>query len=578
MISLSHLNKFINFIFFFCILIFNFNSGIAAVDIWEKKDKKNEKDIEIKDGNEIKIESPILSEDVNKVIIKIDENKIEDYDQSIIGIFDPEENNFNLDMWSRTDGEDIKKTLKRINKLNLSKLSEDLLFQVLFTNAYPPKSNLNSKEFLELKINWLIKKKRIKDLEILLKNNPKVGQNEKVIKFLINEYLSSADIKSACEKINFIDREVQNFYLEKFTIYCLINSGQKEEAQLNLDLLKERGFEDKFFENKINYLLKIENKTTQKILDNNLFNFYLSYITSDNFEYEPNDKTDKYIWRYLSAANLIQIKDFENEDVILTYEQAAAQNSFDNDEIFKIYLKMNFNFNQLLNSEEIYKTLPKYKARALIYQSILLSDNIERKINLAFLLKDLFIKDKIFSVYAEELSIILKSINFDEIPKDYKELVEQNLDKNPSTKIKFDNDILHRSKVIKHFLDNNEKLSRTEKDFKSVYKKIKKNKKYFISIKDIVVLDSLKADGISLPESLDYSALSSKLSVPKNLEDLANQNQIGLVMLKIVEIIGEDNIRDLDPETVYFLNKILNELNLKKIRNNILSEVLPVRV
>ena len=29
-------------------------------------------------------------------------------------------------------------------------------------------------------------------------------------------------------------------------------------------------------------------------------------------------------------------------------------------------------------------------------------------------------------------------------------------------------------KVIKHFLDDNEKLNRTEKDFKSVYKKIKK--------------------------------------------------------------------------------------------------------
>jgi len=59
---------------------------------------------------------------------------------------------------------------------------------------------------------------------------------------------------------------------------------------------------------------------------------------------------------------------------------------------------------------------------------------------------------------------------------------------------------------------------------------------------------------------------------------LASQNQIGLVMLKIVEIIGEDNISDLDPETIYFLNKILNELNLKKIRNNILSEALPVRI
>ena len=49
-------------------------------------------------------------------------------------------------------------------------------------------------------------------------------------------------------------------------------------------------------------------------------------------------------------------------------------------------------------------------------------------------------------------------------------------------------------------------------------------------------------------------------------------------MLKIIEIIGEDDIRDLDPETIYFLNRILNDINLKKIRNNILSEALPVRV
>jgi hypothetical protein len=86
------------------------------------------------------------------------------------------------------------------------------------------------------------------------------------------------------------------------------------------------------------------------------------------------------------------------------------------------------------------------------------------------------------------------------------------------------------------------------------------------------------ADGVSLPEDLDYTSLSTQLTVPKNLRDLVSQNQVGLIMLKIVEIIGEDDIRDLDPETIYFLNRILNELNLKKIRNNILSEALPIRV
>ena len=481
-------------------------------------------------------------------------------------------------MWTQTDGEDIKKILKRINKLKLSQLSEDLLFKILFTNAYSPRKNLNSEEFLKIKINWLIKKKRIKDLETLLKKNLEVGQNSKAIRFLVDEYLSSADIEGACDKISFIDKKVQDDYLEKFKIYCLINSDRKDEAQLIFDLLKEKGFKDSFFDDKINFLLGITDTTAQKISDKNLLNFYFSHITNDNFQYEPNDKTDKYIWRYLSAANLIQIDNFEDENVILTYEQAAAQNSFENDEIFKIYLRMKFNFNQLVNAKEIYKNLPNYKARALIYQSILLSDRGEKKIDLAFLLKDLFLKDKLFVVYHEEFSNILKSIDTDEIPENYIELINENLAKGMQTNIKFDNDILHRSKVIKHFLGNTKKISKTEKDFKSVYKKIKKNKKYFISIKDIVVLESLAADGVSLPKDLDYTELTSQLTIPQNLQDLASQNQIGLVMLKIVEIIGEDNIKDLDPETVYFLNRILNQLNLKKIRNSILSEALPVKV
>jgi len=126
---------------------------------------------------------------------------------------------------------------------------------------------------------FLIKRKRREDLETLLRTNPEVGQNPKAVKFLINEYLSSANIKSACEKINFIDRRVQNTYLEKFTIYCLINNDRKEEANLIFDILKERGFEDKFFEDKINFLLGISDTTTQKILDNNLLNFYFSKIS-----------------------------------------------------------------------------------------------------------------------------------------------------------------------------------------------------------------------------------------------------------------------------------------------------------
>ena len=342
MISLLRSSKLILQIVFFIAL--NINLAIAedqAEDIWEDKTEKINQDTQTtSEQDEIKIESPIISSDIEKIIIKVDEDKIEDFQQTLLGIFDPEENNFNLNMWSKSDGAEIKKILKRLNKLKLSKLSEEMLFQTLFTNAYPPLKNLDSQEFLKIKINWLIEKQRIEDLEIFLKNNPEVGKSTKAIKFLINEYLSDADIKSACNKINFIDKNIENVYLDKFIIYCLIHNDRKDEAQLIFDLLKEKGFKDNFFENKINFLLGITNTTDKKILDNNLLNFYLSHITNNDFDYKPNEKTDKYIWRYLSYANLIKVNDFEDENTITAYEQAASKNSFEKDEIFKIYLKM----------------------------------------------------------------------------------------------------------------------------------------------------------------------------------------------------------------------------------------------
>ena len=119
MISLSHLNKIILFVIFLIILTFNPVLGEEEpADIWEKKENQNEneEDNEIDQEKDITIESPIISDDIKKIVIKIDENTIIGQNQSVIGIFDPAENNFNLNMWSKTDGEDIKKVFNGISK------------------------------------------------------------------------------------------------------------------------------------------------------------------------------------------------------------------------------------------------------------------------------------------------------------------------------------------------------------------------------------------------------------------------------------------------------------------------------
>ena len=62
-------------------------------------------------------------------------------------------------------------------------------------------------------------------------------------------------------------------------------------------------------------------------------------VTVPNFKYEPNEKTNKYIWEYLNAANLVTIEDFEDRDKIKTLETAANNNKFDKDKLFEIYKK-----------------------------------------------------------------------------------------------------------------------------------------------------------------------------------------------------------------------------------------------
>ena len=129
MISLSHLNKITQFTFFFTILIFNSALAATAVDIWKKKENQNEQNNQTSE-QEVTIQSPILSDDVGEAKVRIDEKKIEESNHTVIGIFDPKENDFNLNMWLSSDGEDIKNILKGSYYSGLS----IVLFRAVLTN------------------------------------------------------------------------------------------------------------------------------------------------------------------------------------------------------------------------------------------------------------------------------------------------------------------------------------------------------------------------------------------------------------------------------------------------------------
>jgi hypothetical protein len=325
----------------------------------------------------------------------------------------------------------------------------------------------------------------------------------------------------------------------------------------------------------------MKEKANKKILDNNLLNFYLSSVTVEDFKYDPTEKTNKNIWKYLNASNLISINYTEDKEAMRKYEIAANEGTFDQDKIFEFYKSVPFHVNQLINAETVHRNLEGYEARSLIYQKILLSDNTENKLNLLFLLKDLFEKDKLTNVYTKHLSDILEEMNPKDIPDNFVKIVKRNIiseDVSVLGKIKYDDKVLHRSKVIKIFTEKNPNKKKIKKDFSNVYKKIKRNKRYFFSIKDVILLEILSSDGLEIPKELDINKLSEKLTIPTNINLLVKNNEIGLLMLKLVEISGSDDIQNLDPETLYFIVNILNKAKIKKVRNQILNLTLPLRV
>ncbi len=583
-IKLSNLSN--NFLIFLFVILFFCSSSFGeekSVDIWSKKDntkssEENKKDDAVKEKSKIDISK--INQNT-KEEIQISDNQNEDPPVKLVGLYDPGKNDLSLEMWSGTNGEFIRDAIKRIEKIKLSKFSEEIFLNTILTYSYAPKNNLSESEFLQLKINWLIKNNKIEVIENFLNNNLEFDGKSKLIKFLVDFYISSADILEGCKKADFINKEIKDKYLEKFRIYCLVLNEKKEEAQLNFDLLREEGRSDKFFDDKILFLLGMKDKPNNTISDKNLLNFYLSSVTIENFNYEPTKKTDKNIWKYLVASNLIVIDKLEDPETIKKYETAANEGTFEKEKIFEIYMSIPFNITQLINASTTYQSLESYEGRALIYQKILLSDNMENKLNLLFLLKDLFEKEKLDNIFKEKLSDTLKGMDPDDVPEEYKKIVKRSiiLEKNIELgKIKYDDKVLHRSKAIKIFTENNPNKEKVNKDFLNSYKKIKRNKKYFFSIKDIILLETLVSDGIEIPKDLSIQNLSKNLTVPSTMSSLVENGEIGLFMLKLVEIIGSDEIKNLDPETLYFINNLLNKGKIKKVRNQILNLTLPLRV
>ena len=580
---------------FLSVLVFSlFSVSVIAeekpVDIWNiEKEKSDFNSVEgeslenLNDDDESNSETDIFNMQSKKKNNSIDLNEdLLSKEIKIYGLYDPDENGLDINMWINSDGDQLKNIFSKLKKINLSDDAKEIMNISMLTNAYMPQKNITEKDFLRFKSDWLIKNSDLDLIENYLIRNQIFNVHKELTIFLVNEHLSNSDENKACDILMKNTKPFIDEYLSKFNMYCLATRGKKDEAQLILDLKKELGFNDKYFEKKMNYLLGYSSEIDEKISEENILDFHLAHKTNPNFIFEPNDNTSKIIWKYLSSFNLLN--SFKKIDIseikkISTLEKATHNKNYPEKDLFNIYKRFQFNINQLLNLETSIKTLPKIEARALIYQKILLESDTIKKLKLLKILKNSFEEDNLSEAFDIELKKFLDEVDPTNIPDNLTSFYYTNIiiKKDTKNKIKFNNDVLHQSKLLNYFSGDSSR-SKITKDIDNFLKKIKKNKKYFFSRKDQILLESLKSDGIEISDKYKDLYKIDVSEIPTDIQVMINNNEKGAALLRIVEVIGQDELERIDDDTIYFIISTLNQLNIEQLRNKILLKVLPLKV
>ncbi len=580
---LKLLNKKSFYLFIFYIFLSSKLNSNEPIDIWDLDNIKQEKvELENNTLNDNKEPLPNINYSNTNLVNIEQDDKIDSNQLKLVGLYDPAENDLNLNMWELSDGEKIIKIVKKIQSIKLSNDAKNIYKKLILTNAFPPETNIDLDEFIGLKINWLIKNNDLELIKEFILKNHQGEFNNRLLEHYLDRNLSLGKIDKSCEIFSQIKIVPEDKYISKYKIYCLLYQDKKEVAQLQYDLLKEAGFNDVFFNKSFNYLSGYQSNPEIDLSEENLLDFHLSYLCLKDFSYEPNENTKKIIWQYLSSNNLLtQANDIDLEDreKIKSFEKATNEGSYKETDLLDLYTRFQFNIYQIISVFDAYKLLPNYEARALLYQAFLVSKEPDTQIRLLEILKKEFDSDNLNNAFNNELIRLIKSIDGEKISSKYSEFYQFQLSRieNEKQNIKFNNKILHQSKLINYFNGEVSK-EKIEKDLDKMLKKIKKNKKYYFSTKDNILIESLISDGVKVSEKYKNILELNKSNIPTDIEVMINDGEIAMILLRLVEIIGEDELKDLGTETLYFIIATLNKLNIDKIRNDIILQVIPIKV
>ena len=124
--KLKSLNKYISLLILF--ISFQPLHAEEEIDIWNQEIKEKSQIVKPDNNNSNDtINSKAFQKSQRNNNIKIEDEILENsQDIKIFGIYDPAENNFDLNMWTQTEAENVRSSFKRIKKIRLSNTATKL--------------------------------------------------------------------------------------------------------------------------------------------------------------------------------------------------------------------------------------------------------------------------------------------------------------------------------------------------------------------------------------------------------------------------------------------------------------------
>ena len=570
----------------FCSVVIAQSAIAETRDIWQqsKSIKPSEnKNLEIENKNEL---PPINLNQSNKTelqISSINQSALDNENKEVVfGIYDPKLTNINIDFWKPISSEVFNNFSSEIFKNEYSVSTSKLINRIFFSKTNLSHLDDKGLAYLNFVSSYLAKTKDSKLIDAVIDQNNLLLNNEKLLDFLVNNYFTSYQIDKACKYAVNMGAEIKNFELQKFKIFCLVKNKENKKALANLELMRESGFKDDFFIQKINYLLGMLLARQGEENTDTLLNIHLSSLANPDFNpsftvFKNDASKTKYFFNspFISKSPIFNNKqdsltddDFE---LIRFLEEGSNIESFPLEKLYALYKKIVFKIDDLLVPNEAFSKYHPVKGRALLFQSILLTRDQQQRLKLIELIKDNYNKNNLAKlgnkVYFSFISSIDKKYLSDEIIQKIFENSQNS--KQNNAKVLNNVKYFYQSDVVTLLFDK--KINQNQKKSLEKFASLLDSKKYQASEKDIVLATLLAEQKTNLPSSLKKIINTDEIYIPNKIYDMIERKEYSKATLELVLLTqklqdSKDYARDF-----LIIIKILDRLNFSLIKQEFIN-------